>query len=370
MTQEWDNLTPDEKFKKAQKLIGEIADKIANKPDNNIWVLKSVICNAIENLFHYINDPKDKDINWKNSAVDLHYDVAIDENLFLTYFRIDKSDAQDKNKLNEKIISIFVDLHNIFLFESLCKGTMILQQNDDYKYAISSKKINNKIAKIKDQDEKLNKIIELTHNTIDIPFEITKGGGEKISCNLIIEFTPLIVDVEQHTGHYSIITSIESNKSLKNFNKEDKNAIKERLLKSFRGCGPNSDVAEKEPCKTLENFIEIGFTGKLLIDKSLKSDFIGGNTLQISVNNLSSQEKSPKTLIFNKSSVKLTEDEERILYLYAIEGVENYRKIAKIMFCSLQTVKNKAKNIQIKLGASHMTHAAYLYYSGINQALA
>jgi len=362
MTQEWDNLTPDEKFKKAQKLVGEIADKIANEPDRNIWLLKSVICNAIENLFHYINAPKDKNINWENPTVDLHYDVDIDENLFLTYFRIDKSDAQDKNKLNEKIISVFVNLHNILLFESLCDGTIILQQEDCYNYIVNSEKINKQIVHINDQGEKLNKIVELTHNTIDIPFELSKSN-EKISCNLIIEFTPLIVDVEQHIGHYSIITSVVSDKSLKNLSIEENNAIKERLIKSFEKYDINKNISKDEPSKIRDNFIEMGFTGKLLIDKSLKPDFIGGDTLKIS-NNRTSHEIFSQKFTFNKPKVKLTEEEERILHLYAIEGVKNYSEIAKIMFCSLQSIKNKAKNIQDKLGASNMAHAAYLYFVG------
>ena len=373
MIQEWDNLTPEEKFKKAQKLIGEIAEKIANSADNNIWLLKSIICNAIENLFHYINDSQDDEINWENPAVDLHYDINIDKNLELVYFTIDENDIKSKDSLNKKIVSVFVDLHNILLFESLCEETIILQQNNDYKYVINSENINNQIVDIKDQDEKLNKIIELTHNTIDIPFEISKIDDKKISCNLIIEFTPLIVDVEQHTGHYSIITSMVSNKSFKNFSIEEKNAIKERLIKLFKEYDLNSGITKYEPSKSLGNFIEMGFTGKLLIDKSLKSDFIGGNTLQISVDNPYSKEISPKRLIFNKSSVKLTKEEEKILYLYVIEGVKNYSEIAKIMFCSLQNIKNKAQSIQNKLGASNMAHAAYLYYvyyASDNQVLA
>lgn len=361
MIQEWDNLTPEEKFKKAQKLIGEIAENIANSADNNIWLLKSIICNAIENLFHYINDSQDDEINWETPVVDLHYDVNIDKNLELVYFTIDENDIKSKDSLNKKIVSVFVDLHNILLFESLCEETIILQQNNDYKYVINSENINNQIVDIKDQDEKLNKIIDLTHNTIDIPFEISKIDDKKISCNLIIEFTPLIVDVEQHTGHYSIITSIVLNKSLKDFSIEEKNAIKERLIKSFEKYDLNANITEDVPLKVLENFIEMGFTGKLLIDKSLKPDFIGGNTLKIS-NNFPGQEIYQKKLTFNKPTVKLTEDEERFLMLYAKEGVESYTKIAEKMFCSVQTVKNRAQNIQHKLGASNVANATYLYF--------
>ena len=82
------------------------------------------------------------------------------------------------------------------------------------------------------------------------------------------------------------------------------------------------------------------------------------------------QGKVQKRLIFSTPAVKLTEEEEMILYLYAIKGVENYRKIAEIMHCSEQTVKNRVQSIKDKLGASNMAHAACLYYMHPMQDLA
>jgi DNA-binding CsgD family transcriptional regulator len=370
MIQEWDKLDLDDKFKRANELVAKIANDFANGPDNNICILTSVLINAIENLFHYINDPQDENINWENPAVDLHYNVDLDENLYLTYLRIDKKDVRNKESFKKKLISIFVNLHNILLFESLCKGTIIINQNDNYNYLIKSKEVDNEIAHINSQDDKLNKIIELTHNVLDIPFELSKFNEEKslvqkIACNLVIEFTPLIVDIEQHTGHYSIITSLISDQNLNNFSVEEKNAIKENLIKSIR-----ENTSNNKSTRELENFFEMGFTGKLLIDKSLKPIFIGGDTMQICANKLPAYEKPPKKLIFNKPCVKLTEEEEKILYLYVIEGIKNYREIAKLIPCSEQTVKNKAQNIQIKLGATNMANAGYLYYMPPMQDLA
>lgn len=364
MTQEWDNLTLDDKVKQAKEIIGKIANDIEDTPELNVVVLKSIICNSIENLFHYINDSHDDEISWENPVVDLHYDVDIDENLYPIYFRFDKNDSLNRDKFSKKIVSIFVNLSNILLFESLCEGTIILKQNDYYEYVVNSQEIDNQIAYINNPDEKLSKIIELTHTKLDIPFKIIKYNNEKIACSLIIEFTPLIIDVEKHTGHYSIITNLVSRKSLNNFSGEEKTAIKEKLIKSIKEFALITDIAENISCKVPEDFIEIGFTGKLLIDKNLKPDFIGGDTLKISVNNLPLQETPQKKLTFSKSTVKLTEDEEEFLMLYAKEGLKNYATIAEKMFCSEQTVKNRAQNIQIKLGASSMAHATYLYFVG------
>lgn len=360
MTKEWDNLTTKDKIKQAKELIKKIANSMENDPNVEIRILKSIICNAIQSLFHYINDPNDSEISWENPAVDLHYDVDIDKNLRPVYFKFDKNDTLNKEIFIEKIASVFVNLSNILLFEFICDGTIILEQNDCRSYVISSQEINNQIDHINNPDEKLNKIIELTHCKFDTPFEISKFNGEKTACKLIIEFTPLIIDVERHTAHYSIITKLVSNKNLKSFSDEEKAIIKERLIKSFEELPLSAAIAEKTP----EGFFEMGFTGKLLIDKALKPDFIGGNTLKISTNNLQQQEMPQKKLTFNKSSVKLSEDEEKFLFLYAVEGVENYLKIAEKMFCSEQTVKNKAQNIQLKLGANSMAHATYLYFMG------
>jgi DNA-binding CsgD family transcriptional regulator len=193
---------------------------------------------------------------------------------------------------------------------------------------------------------------------------------QALSGNLTVEFEPLTVDKEKYTGHYSIIVSFTCDQNLNNFCIEEKREILIRIKESVRqqtldeGKTPdNEEKLNNEPSGVPENFIEMGFTGKLLIDKSLKSDFIGGNTLQIKVNKLHVTENPPKKLTFNKPAVKLTEDEERFLVLYAIEGVKNYAKIAEKMFCSEQTVKNWAQSIQSKLRANSMPHAIYLNFA-------
>ena len=146
MTQEWKKLSLDDKFKRAKELIAKIANNFVEGPEQNLLVLKSILCNVIENLFYYINNPQDENIDWENPAVDLHYSVDINENLQPIYFKLDENDVQTRDKLDEKLISIFVDLHNILLFESLCKGTIISKQNGNYSYLINSEKINNEIT--------------------------------------------------------------------------------------------------------------------------------------------------------------------------------------------------------------------------------
>lgn len=365
MTKEWDNLTTDDKFRQAEEIINATVDKIANGSNHAIWILESVICTTIKNFFHYLNDLKDLEISWENPVLDLHYSVDIDENLCLTYFRMDEDYTLNEDDFNKKIVSIITNLHNILLFESFSKGTIILKQNNSYEYVINSKKINKQLAHINNKTRKLSKIKELTHKKFDIPFKIgNKFSNEEIECKFIIEFTPLIIDTEKHTGHYSIITNFVSNKSMKNFCNEERNEIKELLIKIFKRYVLDFVTEENTPSKSPDGFFEMGFTGKLLIDETLKPDFIGGDTLKISTNNLSNQEMPQKKLTFKKSSIKLNEDEEKFLFLYAVEGVENYSKIAKKMFCSEQTVKNKAQNIQLKLGANSMAHATYLYFMG------
>jgi hypothetical protein len=102
--------------------------------------------------------------------------IAVEHDI---YNEIERGAKGTRDILNKKLISIFVDLHNILFFESLCKETVILQQNDNYSYIINSEDINNQITHIINQDDKLNKIIELTHNKLDIPFELNKFNEKK-----------------------------------------------------------------------------------------------------------------------------------------------------------------------------------------------
>jgi len=249
-------------------------------------------------------------------------------------------------------------------------------RGQSYKYLVNSDKVLAETEHIYNRYEKSKRIIELTHHKINFPFHLNKLNNKKslvqtLSGKLTVEFAPLTIDMDKCTGYYPIIVSLSCDQSLNNFYIEEKKEILQRILESVRAqvlyegedkTLTNEIEQSNEPSEIPNNFIEMGFTGKLLIDKFLKPDFIGGNTLQIKVNKLHLQEKPRHKLTFNKPKVKLTEEEEKILYLYVIEGVKNYSEIAEIMHLSLQSIKSKVKGIQDKLGASHMAQAAYLYY--------
>ena len=387
MVQEWNNLAIEEKLNEAKEFIEKVKDRIAQNPDSCYWAYKTIVCSAIENFFNFLFITDDNNINWENPGIDLHYDVNIDENLNRVDFIVDENDLKDEETFNKKLAYIFVYIHNTFLFDALAKDTVAFKRGESYKYLIGSQEILNKVERIYNRYEKSKKIIELTHYKLDIPFQLNKLNDEKtiiqaLSGKLTVQFTPIIVDTKEHTGHYSIIVSLSCDQNLNNYcvgeKREILHIIRESIRKQtlYEGKTPESDEIpetkenpDKEFSDTPENYIEMGFTGKLLLDKSLKHNFIGGNTLQISANKLPMTQKPQKKLTFNKPAAKLSEQEEKFLILYAKEGVKNYAKIAEKMFCSEQTVKNCAQSVQHKLRANNMPQAIYLYFAANNEDL-
>jgi len=375
-TKEGDYSDLEEKLNEAKEFIEKVRDRIAENPDSCYLAYKTFVCGAIGNYFKFLFNTPDNDINWEDPGYELHYDVNIDKNLKRVDFIIDESYLKDEEIFNKKLAYIFVYLHNNFLLDALSRDTVIFKKNENYKYLINSQKIEGEAERICNRYEKSKKIIELTHHKLNFPFHLNKLNNKKaliqaLSGKLTVEFVPLTVDMEKHIGYYPIIVNLSCDQSLNSFNIEEKREILQRISESIRtqvlyegeGKTPTNETVENnEPLETSDIFIKMGFTGKLLIDKSLKSDFIGGNTLQIKVNKLPVTENPPKKLTFNKPVVKLTEDEERFFVLYAKEGVKNYAKIAEKMFCSEQTIKNRAQNIQSKLRANSMPHAIYLHF--------
>ncbi len=365
----------EEKLKEVKEFIEQVADRIAQNPDNCYWAYKTIVCSAIENFFNHLFNSPDNDIDWEDPGLDLHYDVNIDENLNRVDFLVSENNVKDEETYNKKLASIFVRLHNFLLLDALSKNTIAIKQNEKYKYLINSQKIENEIERIYNRYEKSKKIIDLTHHKLNFPFHLKKLDNEKVlaqrlSGKLTVEFAPLTIDKEKYTSYYSISVYLTLSQSLNSYCVEEKKEILQRIRESARhqilyeDKTPDSEeIQYLEFQEAPEDFVEMGFTGKLLIDKSLAPDFIGANTLKISINNRPAQEKPQKKLTFDRPRVKLTEDEEKFLYLYAIKGVKNYREIAKLMFCSEQTVKNWAQNIQSKLRANNMSHAVYLYFA-------
>ncbi|MEI8389307.1 MAG: LuxR C-terminal-related transcriptional regulator [bacterium] len=365
-----------EKLKEAKKFVEKVKDRIAENPDTCYYAYKTFVGASIESFFEFIFASPDSDINWEDPGYELHYNVNIDKNLNRVDFIVNESHVKDEETFNKKLTSVFVYIHNVFLLDALSRDTVAFKQGENYKYLINSEKILDEVGHIYNRYEKSKRIIELTHHKIHFPFHFNKLNNRKaliqtLSGKLTVEFVPLTVDKEKYMGHYPIIVSLSCDQSLNNFCIEEKREILQKILESVRTQVLYEDESKTPVSKTeqnkefleiSDNFIEMGFTGKLLIDKSLKSDFIGGNTLQIKVNRLHVQEKPQQKLTFNKPKVKLTEDEERFLVLYAKEGIKNYAKIAEKMFCSEQTVKNWAQSVQYKLRANNIPQAIYLYF--------
>jgi len=377
-------LALEEKFIKVKEFVEKVKDKIAENPDNCYYAYKTFVGAAIGSFFKFIFTSPDNDINWEDLGYELHYHVNIDKNLNRVDFIINESHIKDEEIFNKKLASIYAYIHNVFLLDALSKDTTAFKRGESFKYLVNSEKVLDEIEHIYNRYEISKKIIELTHHKLHLPFHLNKLNKlnnkkalvQTLSGKLTVEFVPLTVDMEKCTGYYPIIVSLSCDQNLNNFCIEEKREILHRILESVRAqvlyedeskTHNNEVEQDNESSEVPENFIEMGFTGKLLIDKSLKPNFIGGNTLQIKINKLLVPEKPQQKLTFNKPKVKLTEEEERILYLYVIEGVENYSEIAKILHCSIQTVKNRAKSIQDKLGAGNMANAAYLYY--VNDSL-
>ncbi|MDD3014164.1 MAG: hypothetical protein PHC34_10725 [Candidatus Gastranaerophilales bacterium] len=364
MTQEWPNIDIFENFKNTDEVIQSMVEIVMDNPDTFIEHYKMFIYSALKNLEYYINNPLDDFVNWENPIIDLHYDVSIKDNMEPIFLEIDENDIKNTNVFNKKLTNSFSNFMNIFLLESLCGGTKILLENDNYSYLTKSQDINSKIANITNKDEKVSKIIELTHYKSDILFKIDdfmeKTLIQKITGKFMIEFTPLIIDSAEHTGYYSIIVSLLFDQDLQKLSFEDKNSLLEELLESIK---EDFSVLDNEYIKIPEGFIGMGFKGKLFIEKSLNPNFIGNDTLQICSNNLYIENQKPqRKLIINDSLTILNDEEKRLIDLYAKDGIENYSKIADLMHCSLQTVKNIAQRIRLKLGANTMAQATYLYY--------
>jgi len=368
----------EKKLNEAKEFVEKVKDRISKNPDTCYCAYKTFVCGAIGGFFNFLFNTPDNDINWEDTGYEQHYDVNIDKNLNRVDFIVDESHVKDEKTFNKKLTSVFVYLHNIFLLDALSKDTVAFKQGENYKYLVNSEKVLAETEHIYNRYDKSKRIMELTHHKLHLPFHLNKLNNKKalvqtLSGKLTVEFAPLTIDRDKCTGYYAIIVSLSCDQSLNNFCIEEKKEILQRILESVRaqvlyegeGKIPTNDTEQaNKPLEVPDDFIEMGFTGKLLIDKSLKPAFIGGNTLQIKVNKLHVQEKPRQKLTFSKSKVKLTAEEERILYLYAIEGVENYSQIAKIKHCSVQSIKNWAKSIQDKLGAGNMANAAYLYYVG------
>lgn len=359
MTPDWNEKALEEKLNEAKEFIERVIDRIERNPDACFFAYRSIVSSAVENFFDHLE--KSEDI--ENCILDLHYNVNIDKNLNREDFTIEEKDARDEDTFNRKILSIFIYLHNVFLFDALSKDTVILKQDNKYKYLINSTQIQNKIARIGSPERKLKKIIELTYKKIYFPFSINKYDQQNstLSGKIALEFAPLKIDALNQTGYYTITVSLDLEQNLNSL--EEKRQVVERLRELFRKETVNDKTEYSE---NPGDFIEIDFTGKLLVKKSLQPNFIAGNVLQISADNFPIEDIPQKKLVFNKPPVKLSEEEEKVLALYAKEGVENYAKIAKLIFCSEQTVKNRAQSIQLKLAANNMAHAAYLYYAGLN----
>ncbi len=367
MTEEHLDLAITNKFKNVNDVIEAIIKMSKDKPELVHWRNKMLLYQAIESLSVYITNPAEKNINWENTIVDLQYDVNIDKYLEPIYFNIDEDIIKNKDTFIKEFINTFYHYQDILAFESLCEGTRILIEGDFFNYVIKSENINNIVESIEDQEEKLNKAEELTHYKVDIPFEISGLSIEKslvsnIKGQFDIEFTPLTIDVTQNRSYYSIIVNLIIEQDLQNLSIEEKNNILKKLLEKIRDKIFN--IFNDENSENQENYIEVSFTGKLLIEKSLSSNFVGNDTLQICSNYSFKENKElQRNFIINKAPDHLNDEEKRMLELYAKDGVENYSQIAELMSCSLQTIKNRAKSIQLKLAASSMANATYLYYA-------
>jgi len=245
------NIDPDKLDKFFIEMLEGYAD---SNPDFLKIKLVKLISESLLHLRKYIEDPKEKDINWDNPAIQLYYKVKYSDDVGELPLIFYEDDTQEKNTEEIIVDRAFHDYPLSVLLTVLTDYIVVFKQGDKIEARVSP--LNEHLNKLtgakrerylRELGEKYSSNNKKPTFTLDLEDGTKTAKGE-----FLLDVKPLFVDLDSGEANYTVTAglNIEGYKPV-DWSKEEKKAFWELLDTTLKTQAP------QESFDFLEKLIEI-----------------------------------------------------------------------------------------------------------------
>jgi len=182
-----------------------------------------IVHDALYSLKTYIEDPKEKDINWENPYCELQYPVTVTgealesppEIAFSFWEKITDTELEDREKTLRRLAEGIYNTKSNTIFSDLTNGVITIKQGGKYALRLPLKQ-EKKIARLPEKKREK----ELTRLSAGYTFD-SKGDpqvaitdtdtGRERNCkvSVVLQFLPLVIDQDEKKAYFPVLTGLK-----------------------------------------------------------------------------------------------------------------------------------------------------------------